>query len=396
MSAADRPRARSVRGRFAVRALFNIQAPRTSIDFQEHSPGFLLQSQFSAFSRACFQCYSSLTEFGRLGHSSIKIAMPIVSVVIPTFNRAHVVGQAIESVLAQTLTDFELILVDDGSSDNTARIVKSFSDSRLRYVRQSNAGAGLARNRGVEESSAELIAFLDSDDLWMREKLAAVVDCAKAHPEVTAVFHDLEWQRGDEVEPSFIRAFSPTMRRWLAARDGSTGGVLTPRETYLMLLEEVPIKPTALIVNKAAFQCWGGFGSFGLAEDWEFLLRFCKENRFAYFDQALSVIRVSAESIHVSRVAESVAGVYCMLEREKISADPSDSEALAAINRGVLSQTREWQRRYLEQGRRWTAARLCLTGFSKTRSPELLLRAMAAFAPLSIMARARAARKRQR
>ncbi len=323
----------------------------------------------------------SFGKLGSLGHSSIRTVMPTVSVVIPAFNRAHVVGQAIESALAQTLTDFELILVDDGSSDNTAEIVKSFADPRIRYCRQSNAGAGLARNRGVEESSADLVAFLDSDDLWMPEKLAVVVACAKAHPEVTAVFHDLEWQRGDEVKPSLIRAFSPTMRRWLAAQNGSTDGVLTPREIYLMLLEEVPIKPTALIVNKAAFQNCGGFGAVAMAEDWEFLLRFCRVNEFAYVDQPLAVIRVSPDSIHISRVAENIASVYRMLNNEKGLADPIDKEAFAAISRGMVSETRESHRRYLEQGRRWSAARLCLTGFSKTGSLELLLRAIAAFAP---------------
>ena len=88
--------------------------------------------------------------------------MPTVSVVIPTFNRAHVVGQAIESVLAQTLTDFELILVDDGSSDNTAEIVKNFVDPRVRYVRQSNAGAGLA------ETGCGMRRVLTWPHFWIR------------------------------------------------------------------------------------------------------------------------------------------------------------------------------------------------------------------------------------
>ena len=322
-----------------------------------------------------------------------KIIMPIVSVVIPTFNRAHVVGQAIESVLAQTLTDFELILVDDGSSDNTAEIVKSFVDPRLRYVRQSNAGAGLARNRGVDESSADLIAFLDSDDLWMPDKLATVVACVKAHPEVTAVFHDLEWRRGDEVKPSLIRAFSPTMRRWLAAHNGSSEGVLTPRETYLMLLEEVPIKPSALAIKKAAFQSCGGLNAWRNAEDWEFLLRFCKKNKFAYADRPLTVIRVSLDSVHVRHVAKNIANVYLMLENERKLASSNDRESVAAIKRGMVSQTIESQRRYLEQGRRWSAASLCLTGFSKTGSLELLLRAIAAFAPQPALSFARASWK---
>jgi glycosyltransferase involved in cell wall biosynthesis len=317
--------------------------------------------------------------------------MASVSVVIPTFNRAYVVGQAIESVLAQTLTDFELILVDDGSTDNTAAIVKGFADPRLRYLRQSNSGSGVARNRGVDESTADLIAFLDSDDLWMPEKLAAVVACTKEYPEVTAVFHDLEWQRGDEDKPSFMRAFSPSMRRWLATQNGSPAGILAERVIYLTLLQEVPIKPSALTMKKAAFQNCGGFNTWRSAEDWEFLLRFCKEGRFAYVDQALTVIRVSADSAHFRHVAENIANVYRLLENQKRLAAPNDREAFAAINRGMVGETRESHRRYLEQGRRCAAARLCLTGFSKTRSPELLIRAIAAFAPESAVRLARAA-----
>lgn len=321
---------------------------------------------------------------------------PIVTVVIPTFNRAHLVSQAIESVLAQTMTDFELILVDDGSTDNTEAMSAAFADPRIRYVRQNNSGPGIARNRGVAESNAELIAFLDSDDLWVPEKLAAVVTCAHAHPEVNAVFHDLEWRRDEEVKQSFMRAFSPTMNRWSAIRKGSKEGVITSRDIYLMLLKEIPIKPTALIVNKAAFLYCGCFGTLRVAQDWEFLLRYCKRNEFAYIDEPLGAIRVSTESIHIRHVAENIADVYGMLENEKRLADPNDWEALAAINKGIVSQTIESHRRYLEQGRRWAAARLCMTGFWKIRSRELLLRAMLAFAPVSAFRLARAYPKNSR
>jgi glycosyltransferase involved in cell wall biosynthesis len=96
---------------------------------------------------------------------------PKVSVVIPTYNRAATVPRAIESVLAQTVTDLEVIVVDDGSSDDTGRVLREMFGDRIRYYSQANQGASVARNKGVEEARGAWIAFLDSDDLWEKEKL---------------------------------------------------------------------------------------------------------------------------------------------------------------------------------------------------------------------------------
>src|ERR1700722_8506374 len=96
---------------------------------------------------------------------------PKVSVVIPTYNRAATVPRAIESVLAQTVTDLEVIVVDDGSSDDTGKVLREMFGDRIRYYSQANQGASVARNKGVEEARGEWIAFLDSDDLWEKEKL---------------------------------------------------------------------------------------------------------------------------------------------------------------------------------------------------------------------------------
>jgi glycosyltransferase involved in cell wall biosynthesis len=96
---------------------------------------------------------------------------PKVSVIIPTYNRATKVRDTIESVLTQTVTDLEVIVVDDGSSDGTGKILEETFGDRIRYYAQVNQGASVARNKGVEEARGEWIAFLDSDDLWEREKL---------------------------------------------------------------------------------------------------------------------------------------------------------------------------------------------------------------------------------
>lgn len=102
---------------------------------------------------------------------------PTVSVILPTYNRAHLIGRSIQSILNQTYQDFEIIVVDDGSSDNTKEVINSFSDMRIKYVRQQeNRGASVARNIGIKLSKGAYIAFQDSDDEWLPDKLKKQMD----------------------------------------------------------------------------------------------------------------------------------------------------------------------------------------------------------------------------
>ena len=115
----------------------------------------------------------------------------LVSVIMPAFNAEKYISESIESVIAQTYTNWELIIVDDGSTDNTAKIVKVFSsaDNRIKYFYQSNQQMGKARNTGLQNSNGKLIAFLDSDDIWVSNKLEIQVDFLK-NKEVDLVFSD--------------------------------------------------------------------------------------------------------------------------------------------------------------------------------------------------------------
>jgi len=104
-------------------------------------------------------------------------APPTVSVIIPTYNRAHLVGRAIRSVMSQTCQDFEIIVVDDGSTDDTEKVVSSFNDPRIRYYQhQTNRGHSATRNTGITMSRGKYIAFLDSDDEYLPEKLEAQLE----------------------------------------------------------------------------------------------------------------------------------------------------------------------------------------------------------------------------
>ncbi len=111
-----------------------------------------------------------------------------VSVIIPLYNKAPLVRRALQSVAAQTLEDFEIVVVDDGSTDEGADTVESFADSRVRLVRQGNAGPGAARNRGLTEARGELVAFLDADDEWLPDYLAESVRLLEEYgPEVASI-----------------------------------------------------------------------------------------------------------------------------------------------------------------------------------------------------------------
>jgi GT2 family glycosyltransferase len=114
-----------------------------------------------------------------------------LSVVVPTYNRAHLLGRAIASVLREIGPGDEVLVVNDGSTDNTEELVKGFADTRVRYFRQANAGPGAARNRGVAEATGDLLAFLDSDDEWLPGKTLPQRNFMAARPDVLCSFTDI-------------------------------------------------------------------------------------------------------------------------------------------------------------------------------------------------------------
>src|ERR1700742_1131194 len=129
---------------------------------------------------------------------------PQVSVVIPTYNRAGKVQKAVESVLAQSLPPFEVIVVDDGSSDGTDQALREAFGDRIRYVYQANQGVSVARNRGINDARGEWIAFLDSDDLWKKDKLDwQLTALAKSGPGCGACYTDVGFFNHSETRTMF-------------------------------------------------------------------------------------------------------------------------------------------------------------------------------------------------
>ena len=158
----------------------------------------------------------------------------MVSVIIPTYNRAYTIKRAIESVLEQTFKEFELIIVDDGSSDNTEEIISKIEDSRIRYIKQPNAGAAAARNTGVCNAKYDYVAFQDSDDYWYPDKLLKQVE-ALTQNNADVVFCKLRrinYGDGDDVLPNISEGFV-TLDKLLRKPIISTQTLFGKREVFV-------------------------------------------------------------------------------------------------------------------------------------------------------------------
>lgn len=117
--------------------------------------------------------------------------MPLFTIVMPTYNRAEKLKATILSVLEQTFSDFELLVMDDGSTDDTEKVVKGFSDARITYEWKPNSGGpATPRNRGLDKSSAPWVSFLDADDIWYPDRLAEIADAINRHPESDVFCHN--------------------------------------------------------------------------------------------------------------------------------------------------------------------------------------------------------------
>ncbi|MDL2122790.1 MAG: glycosyltransferase [Deltaproteobacteria bacterium] len=180
---------------------------------------------------------------------------PLVSVIIPTYNRGWTLKDAIDSVLAQDFTDFELIVVDDGSTDNTQDILSSYKKDIV-VLRQDNKGVSSARNKGIVSASGQFIAFLDSDDLWLSQKLSTQVDFFNANPDALICQTEEKWIRnGIRVNPK--------------KRHKKLSGDIFNPSLYLCL-----VSPSAVMIKRSLFEKTGMFDeSFPACEDYDMWLR---------------------------------------------------------------------------------------------------------------------------
>ncbi len=208
-------------------------------------------------------------------------AGPIVSIITPTFNRARFIGQAVESVLAQTIGDYELLIIDDGSTDNTAEVVAPFlGDHRIQYQVQRNLGQSVARNKGLKAARGEFICFLDSDDAWVPDKLEYQLAVMDHNPEVDIVHGDeiIIDEQGHELSRENIRRYSGIISR--------------------QLLADNSVSINTAMVRRHCFDALGGFNTgYGVADDYELWLRFSTRYKFLYVPSYFGYYRVMSDQI---------------------------------------------------------------------------------------------------
>lgn len=194
-----------------------------------------------------------------------------VSVVIPVYNRANIVSKAIDSVVNQTVKPFEIIVVDDGSSDNLSSLIKN-NYKNIKYFYQSNKGVSAARNLGINNATGDFIAFLDSDDEWKKEKLEKHIEFIKKHPEYRVTQTEEVWIRNGK----FVNPMKKHMK---------IGG-----EIFIPSLELCLVSPSSVIIEKNLFEEKGLFDeNLPACEDYDLWLRISAFEEIGLLNKKLTV-----------------------------------------------------------------------------------------------------------
>jgi len=273
--------------------------------------------------------------------------MPKVSVIIPVYNGEHFIRESIESVFAQTFKDYELIVVDDGSTDNTLKIIGTFDD-RLKCIHQPNAGPASARNRGYLHSNGEYLAFLDADDRWYPAMLEVSVPILDADKKVGLTYADLDLidQTGSVIE-----------RNYLTER----GRRKRPKASFIGF-HSIPF-PSASLKRRTIFAAAGGFDT-NFYQGGEDVLLWAKMYRLAEFrwiPQALCQRRIHDEQVSHARQRRLEADSRLYNKLWELFSDDPEEQARLLVNYARL-WSREGQR-LVEEGRRDEGRRFLFRSF---------------------------------
>lgn len=205
---------------------------------------------------------------------------PLISIIIPLYNKRDQIAHALKYVLNQSFQDWEAIIVDDGSTDGSPDIVKTFDDPRIWMIRQDNAGVSAARNRGIDEARGEFVAFLDADDEWKPEYLTVMMDLARQYPDCVVLGSNYEFHNPDGMVLKTILNKLPF---------GDKGGELT-NYFEVASCSHPPLWTSAVIVRTAAIREIGGF-PIGIKSGEDLLIwaRLALKNKVAYSMQPLAI-----------------------------------------------------------------------------------------------------------
>ncbi|MDE2119649.1 MAG: glycosyltransferase [Betaproteobacteria bacterium] len=237
---------------------------------------------------------------------------PLVSVVMPVYNGAKYVAAAIESALAQTYENLELIIVNDGSPDNSAAVIQPFlADRRVKYIEQPNEGVAGARNTALGLAGGEFIAFIDQDDLWMPDKLERQTAYLSTHPAV-ALVHGYQAY----IDASGMHLENP--KDWVAPLSGNCFSELFNRNRIAVL---------TVLLRKGCLAEVGTFNkSLAGADDYELWLRLARRYRFGFIPEVLACYRIHGDNVSHDRFKMTLRELQSL--ESVLAADPAALKAL--------------------------------------------------------------------
>ena len=254
----------------------------------------------------------------------------MVSIIIPTYNREKEIIRAIYSILQQTYVHYEIIVVDDGSTDNTQEAVQQIGDNRIRYIYlEQNQGACHARNVGIQESKYEYIAFQDSDDEWMPDKLERQMHKMMESPaDVGMVYCRMEGTSRDGKKEVICPSYN-------FPEDIPLEGNLFP-----LLLWRNIIGTPAMLVRKECLRQTGGFkDALKCLQDWELALRIAKRYRIGFVDDILVRVHKTSNSISTNGGAHLVSRCYMVSLYRK---EMTEIRLLDTVKKEILDKAKKY------------------------------------------------------
>lgn len=220
------------------------------------------------------------------------INMAFFSVVIPSYNRSGMTVEAVNSVLGQTFSDYEIIVVDDGSTDDTEEVLKGFIE-KIKYHKQINSGVAFSRNQGISLSSGRYICYLDSDDFWHPEKLAIYKDAIDSNPEIAFLFSD--FHKHDVTLPEPYSLSNSDMFPYiydLAKKHKGKLFTIEGENLLKLLFKGYPLYPSTFAVRRDVHDHFRWDPGILKSEDFNFVLKVSRQYDFAYISQSLTTVRV--------------------------------------------------------------------------------------------------------
>lgn len=225
-----------------------------------------------------------------------KMITPLISIIIATYNRANYLNKAIQSVLGQTFTDWELLIWNDGSTDNTEEVVSSYNDKRIHYYNEENHGKCYALNQSIKKARGAWVAILDDDDQWYQKKLEKQIELIFDYPEISILFtnyNNLNLVSG-EVGIGFQQNKKGVVK--LITKRIKEGVFIVQDQFYESLLRSNFILPSTVLISKKVFDKIGLFNSdLRNGEDFEFLWRAAFNNFVFAFTEEVLVIRIKPD-----------------------------------------------------------------------------------------------------